>query len=100
MPRPMSPIEMIPTVVARMVVGIYGRMYRSKSMKENGCLIVGKDLAESAKDVFSGCAGVMYSHISISIVSMEPISSVCIRAESVRGIICQLWTGPRADKLK
>lgn len=36
MPRPISPIEMIPTVMARMAVRVYGKMYESSSTKETG----------------------------------------------------------------
>jgi hypothetical protein len=51
MPRPISPMEMIPTVMARMVAGVYGGRYgkfESGSTGEIGCLCKGKDLAERA----------------------------------------------------
>jgi hypothetical protein len=53
MPRPISPIEMIPTVVARML----GKRMSNVEVvlrRRMGVYVVGKDLAEHVKEVLSG----------------------------------------------
>jgi hypothetical protein len=82
----MSPIEMIPTVVARM---LGNKVYTVEVVlrRRLGVYVV-RDLAEHANGVLSGlCWRHPHpdSHQHRAIVSIEPISSVCIKAESVRG---------------
>lgn len=56
MPRPISPMEMIPTVMARMVAGVYGRRRGNLRVVLRGRLgaYVKTKIWQSTQVVFSG----------------------------------------------
>lgn len=65
-------MEMIPTVMARMVASVYERRYESlesNSVKETGCMCKRQMSRTACKMSYQADSGVIHVHIPISIVS-------------------------------